>query len=923
LLRRIKHIITLAGLLTGIIVSGQFQIKRQNLRLKYDSINRDFHVRQEMLLVFQKQAQTDSLFLLNWVNAYKNKNTPLARRFIENYDLNFHFTRQKNRGKLIIDKVFINDKPLKNSLQNYREEEFFVLKLPKKPNENDSLILRIDYYLQLPNSKFTGFGVDKNDNINLDNFYFLAVDKKHLYAHKNIDDYYESPTEFTVIFKNLPTRKNIYSNLKVKGNRLSGYLKNPVVLITGQKYKTYRIENREIIIPPAKNIKDPDVVIPLLIKIQKYMGTALGEFPYAKILISEKDLKNNKVYGPDLLPSFARPFSDTLIYEVELLHQISRKYIMAKQIDNRKYAWISMGIPAFLEYNYIEKYEPDLKLLGNLASFKLIRFYYASQVKMNEKYPWLYLYVARMNKDQSLNTSLDSLTNFNRNVASPYKSALGLLMLSNRIGNQKFTSGLKDFYQSGTYLNDSIFYQHLIEKSEKNWFDEYVNTRYKYDYRLKKIKTDKDSLFLQIETKRNSRIPVHLYGITQDSVLLLKKLPALATDTTVAIVNNKNYKYIGLNYYNNYPEYQIHDNYKRPGNHLLGKPLQIRPYQDFDNPLKNQIFVNPFFEYNYYDGVIIGSQIMNESFLHNEFFYSITPSYATKNNSLTGSISFSKSHYFTDYKPYAIKYGIGLKYYHYDHDLAYRRINPYISLKFRNKYIRKRQGSNLNFQVMYIDKDPRIISQESDNYTIFDTSYKGFDVNVIKDFFYKTDLQLSSKFGKLSGMLRYRYLTNKNRQWDFRLYAGTFLYNHTNTDYFSFALDRPTDYMFRYNYYGRSETSGIFHQQFIWAEGGFKTFFDDQFANEFIVSNNVNIGVWKWFNLYADWAWKKNKGENTKFYYDSGVRINLVQDYFEVFFPVYSKLGWEINQANYPERIRLVFVMNINGLFKMIRRGWY
>jgi hypothetical protein len=39
------------------------------------------------------------------------------------------------------------------------------------------------------------------------------------------------------------------------------------------------------------------------------------------------------------------------------------------------------------------------------------------------------------------------------------------------------------------------------------------------------------------------------------------------------------------------------------------------------------------------------------------------------------------------------------------------------------------------------------------------------------------------------------------------------LYNNSNSDFFSFALDRP-DYLFDYGYYGRSESSGFFSQQF-------------------------------------------------------------------------------------------------------------
>ena len=55
---------------------------------------------------------------------------------------------------------------------------------------------------------------------------------------------------------------------------------------------------------------------------------------------------------------------------------------------------------------------------------------------------------------------------------------------------------------------------------------------------------------------------------------------------------------------------------------------------------------------------------------------------------------------------------------------------------------------------------------------------------------------------KIAAEFGYRKLFDSNRQFNLRLYAGSFLYNKTNSDFFSFALDRPTDYLFDYNYFG-------------------------------------------------------------------------------------------------------------------------
>ncbi|HKK12959.1 MAG TPA: hypothetical protein VJ945_09000, partial [Flavobacteriaceae bacterium] len=158
-----------------------------------------------------------------------------------------------------------------------------------------------------------------------------------------------------------------------------------------------------------------------------------------------------------------------------------------------------------------------------------------------------------------------------------------------------------------------------------------------------------------------------------------------------------------------------------------------------------------------------------------------------------------------------------------------------------------------------------------------------------------------------------------------RFFAGMFLYNRTDvaSDYFSFALDRPTDYLFDYDYLGRSETSGIFSQQIIIAEGGFKSKLETPFANQWITTINTSTTLWKYIEAYADVGLLKNKYADPTFVYDSGLRIDLVTDYFELYFPVYSKLGWEIGQPHYDQKIRFKFTADPKALLGLFRRKWY
>ncbi len=925
MLKQIKHIIAGFWFFGWLgVVQGQILTKNHQITIVNDSLTQTLDIRQQSVIVNKNTHPVKQMILLNWANAYANKHTDLAHAIIENYNLNFHFSNRKNRGYVKLNALTVNGIDLLRKLKHLKAD-VYQLTLPYRLQPNDSLNIDIKYVIKLPNAKFTGYGIDKKGNMLLKNFYFQPVPYAYqTYADKNIDDYPVFPSHFYIRLQKFSKNKKVYTNLDVvQTQQLLGKVKNPVILITSQPYELHKFENTELIIPKDNALTDIDRTL-LIHKILSFFKQKVGIFPDKKMLITGSNFKNHKVYGFDLLPNFLNPYDNRFVWEFSILHQIAFKYTLAMQIDRRKTPWLQDGLAAYWEYEYLNRFYPGMPLMGKLSKYKLAHFFYASQVKMSEKYPWLYLNIARINKDQALRTALDSLTNYNRNVAMPYKAALGLKMLRDRQPNN-FDESVKKFYKLAVEKPVSIddFINNVVRNNETKWFNYYINIREKYDYKLQKILSKNDSIFLKIRNKKHNLLPLTIYGIKDDSIILQKSIPFFKNDTLVG-VNNRHYDFVGFNYFNDYPEYQSRNNYKRPGFHLLNKPLQIRPFQDFDNPLRTQVFVNPFFEYNYYDGVIAGAQIFNESLLFNHFKYVVTPSYGFKSKTLTGSFSLNNIHYFKSDKPFALAYGFGFKYFHYNHGLVYRRYNPHIELKFRDPYLRNRKGYNIGLQYMYIDKDPLGVKpDETERYGVLDLRFSKYRINVISDFFYKADIQFSEYFGKMSLMLRYRFLSDKNRQWDFRIFAGKFLYNHTKTNYFSFALDRPTDYLFQYHYYGRSESSGIFHQQFIWAEGGFKSFFDDQFANDYLISNNINIGIWRWFNLYGDWAWVKRKGQPLGFYYDSGFRINLVQDYFEIFFPMYSNEGWETVKPDYTSKIRMVFTVDINGLFKMIKRGWY
>ncbi len=921
--KRLKYYILSIFFWGHYAVFAQISVWHQQLDMRFDSLTNKIYVNQITGIKNNFSKSVSKLTWLNWANAFKHKHTELAKRIVENYNLKFHFSQQKQRGFVNLKQLLVNGQD-RTAMFKIKNTDTYQYVLSKALNPGDSLVFNFQYVVKLPNAKFTGFGIDKNKNIFLRNFYFQVMPWDIMtYNHKNIDNYPEVPVFTEIRLHHFPKNKNIWSNLSGAKGILKGKGKNLTVEISSNTYHSFKMNDRQIILPANSSLSWDDQQQKLA-QIILYIRQKIGLYLPKQCFISNQDLKKYRIYGLDLLPAFINPYPEDFKWELAILQQLAFKNLSYLKIDRRQNPWLIDGTINFLVYNYLQRFYPDYKLLGKLADFKLTKYYYASQVKLTHKYPWLYLYMARMNKDQAIYTSLDSLTNFNRNITSPYKAALGLMMLKDQ--NPHFDSQLKKLYNKAQnqWLTPKLFEKSLLLPNQKKWFNLYFKTTKKFDYKLKHLFQQKDTVIISIKNKRHNLLPLSLFGLKNNKIVWSKSLKAFKDDTVFKSQAPLNLDFVGINYFNNYPELQNNNNFKKVNRHFLSRDLQIRPYRDFENPLKNQLFVNPFFDYNYYDGAILGLQFFNESVLHNTFNYIITPTYGFKNRSLTGNFSLFNTTYFNRPSFYALSYGFKFSYFHYNHNLVYRKYNPSLTFKFRSSYLRQRKGHYIKFQYLYINKDPenQIIS-ETDKYQIFDIKTHFYHVKIIKDLFVTTDLQLSQEFGKISTTLRYRFFTDQNRQWDFRLFAGKFLYNQTQTDYFSFALDRPTDYLFQYNYYGRSETSGIFHQQFIWAEGGFKSFFTNQFSNDFLISHNLTIGLWKWFSIYTDWAWLKQQKYPVKFYYDSGMRVNLVQDYFEVFLPINSNNGWEINQNSYLSKIRFIFTLDIKNLKKMFDRSWY
>ena len=867
---------------------------------------------------------------------------PLAKRFAENYNSSFHFEKKEDRGKTTVHSITSTT----NTPLNWkRGKAADIIKItpinPILPGENFTVNLM--YTVKLPSTKFTRFGVTENNNYKLKYWYISPAvfdNDWQAYSNKNTDDLFLTPSSFTISFK-VPKEYKLTSDFNIISETISenqktillqGKERNQATLFLEKDSSFETIETDKLTI--VTNLKDekisPQISALAIDRIVHFLDDNLGEYPFKKMVISEADYRNSPVYGLNQLPDFISPFPAGFEYDMEQLKTITRKYLESSlSLNPRKDSWLIGALQIHLMMEYVDTYYPKMKILGSLSNFWIIRWAHAADLEFNDQYPLLYQNVARNNLQQSLTTSRDSLLKFNKNIANDYYGGAGIKYLSDYLGKETISKSIKDFYSENKLKPiDPIVFKETLQKNTTlpvNWFfTDYIDSRTTIDFRIKNVEKQGDSLKVTVKNTRKNSMPVSLYGINNDSILFKKWLLPIDSIATVT-VPKKDVRKLVLNYEKTIPEYNQRNNYKAVKG-LFNRPFQFRLFQDVGDSRYNQVFFMPEFQYNLYDGFVVGPKVYNKTVLPKGFHYKLTPQIGLKSNTIIGSGSLVYTQNLDKESLYSMRYGFAGSYFSYDRDLFYRRYTPFMTFAFRNKDLRDNEKQFINLRSVNVirDDNPNDPNQEP-NYSVFNLQYVYSNPNLINYFRGIVDYEISAKFSKISTTLEYRKLFLNNRQLNLRFFAGAFLFNDTreNEDFFSFALDRPTDYLFDYNYYGRSEQSGLFSQQLIVAEGGFKSQLKPKFANSWITTLNASTNIWKWVYAYGDVGLIHNTDRGTQGVFDTGIRLSLVADYFELYFPFYSNLGWEPALENYDQRIRFIVTLDLRTLLGLFTRKWY
>ena len=924
---------------------NQYAQHQSKIRAELNAENKSLIINQEIIFINQSDDTLTSIVLNDWNHAFSNKNTPLAKRFSDEFYRGFHLAKDEERGSTI--NLIVNDGTQQFLFwqRTVKNPDYIVVQLKNQLLPNQKVTLHLSYITKIPSEKFTKYGYNNNDTFNLKNWYLTpARYENHFFvknSNNNLDDIANAVSDFEIDLK-IPrtleassdlnsenrTGNNYFSHYRLSGNNRTDF---SLIIEPKSSFESYKNSSVEVLTDLKNNKLDNIQKAILIDRVINFTNDLIGQYPHKKIIVSQTDYERNPFYGLNQLPSFISPFPDEFLFEIKFLKTYLKEYLKTSlHLDPRKDNWIYDGVQVYAMMKYMDKNHPKTKMVGSLSKIKLLKSFNLANIDFNDQYSYFYMLMARKNLDQQLRSPKNNLIKFNEQIASKYRAGLSIRFLDDYLQNDAVATSIKAFYKKNklTQVSKADFEMLLKSNTTKdiNWFfNTIINSRDIIDYKFSSVTKTKDSITFSVINRTGAPIPIPVYGTKKGKIVFKQWLDIEECDSTFTFQRKEADKII-LNLKNEVPEYNLRNNWKKlSGFFPNNRPVKFVFMKDLEDPYYNQILYVPTLSYNLYDGLTPGVRLHNKTILDKPFIFDINPSYSSKSNNLSGSASFVVNQNYRKSALYNARYSMSGSYFHYAQDATYLKLNPTVQLRIREPNFRDNRKQLILFRQVLVNKEKSAFVTENSpqNYSVFDARYINTKTEVTNHFNFSSNVQISGKFGKVTGEIEYRKLFENNRQINLRFYAGSFLYNKTQSDFFSFALDRPTDYLFDYNYFGRSESTGLFSQQFILAEGGFKSKIATPFANKWITSLNASYSIWNWIEVYGDLGFIKNNSQNEKFVYDSGIRLNLVTDYFELYFPIYSNNGWEISQNNYNEKIRFIVTFSPKTLINLFNRKWF
>jgi len=945
------------------------------------------------------------IYIHLWANAYKNKNTALSRQWYENGNTESWFAADKDRGYIdgLHFKVDNSDvKFLYDSAQI--DIGRIILNEPLYPGRH--ITVSTPFYVKLPSARLSRMG-------HLGQFYAItqwypkpAVYDEHGWHPMPYLDMGEFYSEFGTYDVSITLPKNYIvgatgelqdeEEVRFLNERVSQtesivdfgksmefptsdpedktirYVQSNVHDFAWFADKRFHVLKGSVEMPVSKRkvitwaffTNDEAGLwknsISYINKALLNYSTWIGEYEYNNCSAVDGTISAGVGMEYPCITVIGESRFDFVLEEV-IVHEVGHNWFYGMLASNeRDYAWLDEGINTFYEMRHMSEAAVNKGRVKSAIGETgwAGRLTGLADIDSRDLSFLAYLYVARRNSDQPINTPAPEFTETNYGAVLYAKTGLGFEYLRAYLGTGLFDSCMQEYFRMYKFKHPypADLKKVFTETSGKNldwFFNDFINTDAKPDYSIRSlqriygnslINPASKGYALKIKNKGSLNGPFSASAIQNGRVLSTQWYEGFKRIDTM-FISCEQCDHIKIDVHESIPDINRKNNSFRTRGILKGVekisfPFLIRT----ENPERTQVTWTPIAGWNNYNKLMAGLALHNISFIRKRFEYVVAPMYSLGTERFAGMATLKYSAFpgtgifrrvtvtgqlsrFA-YNVSEAKPLIRPKYSRLEGELNFliknsKHKSPWVSaVSFRNINIMEQMtgyGPEPEFEPLITGETGRyhnIISLTMKNRRAIDPFSGGVEIEQGKNYV-KPSLEL---------VYRYSY-KRKNRGIDFRFFTQGFFLNIGSVNSVHMTgtgkgFGGSEDYLYDNSYFGRSDYTGFWSRQFYHQAGDFKIYSPIGRNDLWISTVNIKahlpgrLPVKAYLDIGLYDKSRRSYMDYKGLTYDAGICLYLVQDIMEVYFPLVHSTDirryLETNDLRFRDKIRFVF--NINAL---------
>lgn len=927
------------------------------------------------------------LYFHLWPNAYSSKNTALAQQFRENGDLKFEYATPDQMGYIDSLDFEVNGKKVKTELDP-QNPDIIKLLLDQPIAAGEKAIITTPFRVKLPNS-YSRLG-HIGQAYQITQWYpkpaVFDASGWHQMPYLNQGEFYSEFGSFDVRIS-LPENyvlgstgdlqtpeEEAFLNQKVKETEAyENYFNIDTVPSSSPKYKTVRYTQQNIhdfawFADKRFHVLKGEVELPSHRKVTtwamftdayaKYWKNSLeylhdatyyyslwnGEYAYKNVTAVDGALSaGGGMEYPNI--TVIGPVSSDLNLEIVIMHEVGHNWFYGMLGSNERiHGWMDEGLNSFNEMRYLMTKYPKRSLADYVG---LDRFFKTDSAetpafKLDDLYKLGYLFSARSNTDQPIETHSAEFTSMNYGTIMYQKTALAFRYLKAYLGESVFDKCMQSYFDKWHFRHpqpkdmQQVFEE--VSGRKLDWFfGELIGTANKVDFAIEKVKRKEGELEVKVVSKTGFNGPVLISGLDKEGNTVLRTALDPAAFVSSLPDPEKKIRSLQIDAGQDIPElYRGNNAMRTKGLFKRIHPLEVKPLAGLDQSSARQVFVLPAIGYNYNDGGMLGAVIHNHSVPGKAWEWEAVPLYGLRSQRVNGTGSlgynwypkntFQRIYFGAGYSSFSLRATPGIQLV----DTAGKKIGTAINSRvfsryqaklifdLKRPYPRSPIRQTIQLRGIFVSEHNRsqvnLDSSHSTSRSVYvehsyaELSYDRKNQRSINPYSMNLVAQAGEDYARLSakGIYMLNYPSSKKKA-EFRLFGGMYLYNNSPGVAYAFYFSENYDYLYDHVLLDRSRLSGsILDKQLVSDDGGFKSFTTVAGSKKGLISLNAKAPVPFGLPLgvYAGAGWSNtSKGLVS----EAGLYVPIAKNALEVYFPVYTSS--DLSALKYGQRIRFLLAI--------------